>query len=101
MALQKKIYTTENTGAFAEYWKVSEISGNWLKKNITIKISGFISEETRLNQKLPLIEKSYVVETNMFELYFNPTQMENTDIIKKSYEFLKSNTYEFIDAIDV
>jgi hypothetical protein len=101
MALQKKIYTSENTGAFAEYWKVSEISGNWIKKTMTIKVAGFISHETRFADKLPLIEKTYNLEQNIFELYFILPQMENTDILKKCYEFLKMNSSEFTDALDV
>jgi hypothetical protein len=101
MALQKKIYTTDNTGAFAEYWKVSEISGNWIKKTIDIKVSGFISQETRFNDKFPLFEKTYNLNPNLFELYFTLPQMENTDILKKCYEFLKMNSSEFTDALDV
>ena len=101
MALKKKIYNVDNTGSFAEYWKISEISGNWITKNMIIKISGFISEETRLENRVPLLEKIYSVETSIFDMYFNNYQIENNSIIKKSYEFLKSNSIEFFDAVDV
>jgi hypothetical protein len=101
MAFQKKIYTLENNGVFAEYWKISEISGNWISKNITIKLSGFFSEDVRLQNKNSLMEKTYNVDSQMFELYFTPFQMQDTNIIKKCYEFLKMNSSEFTDALDV
>ena len=57
MALLKKIYTEDDTGVYAEYWKISEINSNWITNNIEIIMVGYISAEARESGKKPLLSR--------------------------------------------
>ena len=103
MALKKKIYTEDNTGVYAEYWKISEINSNWLTDRIEIILSGFFNEETRRLNKNPILKKiSYALGEDA-RIYFSAISMqpEGVDIIQEAYNFVKRVDRDFYDAEDV
>ena len=103
MALKKKIYTEDNTGVYAEYWKISEINSNWITNKIEIILSGFVSQEARLQGKNPLLKRSAYATGDQAIQYFSALVMqpEGIDIIREGYLFVKGNTLDFADAEDV
>ena len=103
MALLKKIYTEDNTGIYAEYWKISEINSNWLTDKIEIVLSGFFTEDSRRNGKNPLIRKTCYALGEDARLYFSAVSMqpEGIDIIQEAYNFVKRVDRDFYDAVDV
>jgi hypothetical protein len=105
MAFQKIIYTNDNTGVYAEYWKVSEITANWVTKTTGITLLGYLSHEARLNSKNPIMIKTFTTATERFDEFFSCANMqpEGIDIVKKAYQYIQYAVYssEFADAIDV
>jgi len=103
MALLKKIYTEDNTGIYAEYWKVSEINSNWLTDKIEIVLSGFFNQEARVDNKNPLSKKILYAMGEDARIYFSAIAMqpEGIDIIREAYNFVKKVDRDFIDAQDV
>lgn len=103
MALLKRIYTEDDTGVYAEYWKISEINSNWLNDKIEIVLAGFFNEDARRNNKNPLIKKvTYALGENA-RVYFSAISMqpEGIDIIKEAYNFVKMVDKDFYDAQDI
>jgi len=103
MALLKKIYTEDNTGVYAEYWKISEINSNWLTNRIEIILVGFISEEARFSGKSPLLKRIFTATGDHALQYFSAIVMqpEGIDIIHEAYMYVKGNTSEFYGSQDV
>jgi hypothetical protein len=103
MALKKKIYTDDNTGVYAEYWKISEINSNWLNDRIEIILSGFFNEETRRLNKNPVLRKTSYALGEDARIYFSAISMqpEGVDIIQEAYNFVKRVERDFYDAEDV
>lgn len=103
MALLKKIYTSDNTGVFAEYWKISEINSNWLTNQIDIKLVGYISQEARNNGRNPLLYRNITATGDQALQYFSVIVMqpEGIDIIHEAYLYVKGHNQEFLDAEDV
>lgn len=103
MAFKKKIYTEDNTGVYAEYWKISEINSNWLNDKIEIIISGFFNEEARRSNKNPILKKTCYAVGEDARLYFSAIRMqpEGIDIIQEAYNFTKRVDRDFYDAEDV
>jgi hypothetical protein len=103
MALLKRIYTEDNTGVYAEYWKISEINSNWLTDKIEIVISGFFDEASRRNNKNPLLKKTVYALGDQARIYFSAISMqpEGIDIIQEAYNFTKLVDLSFADAVDV
>ena len=103
MALLKKIYTEDNTGVYAEYWKISEINSNWLTDRIEIVLSGFFDESSRRNGKNPLIKKITYALGEDARVYFSAIAMqpEGVDIIQEAYNFVKRVDRDLFDAQDV
>ena len=103
MALQKKIYTNDNTGVFAEYWKISEINSNWIENKIEIKMVGYISQEARLSGKNSLLNRTITATGDQALQYFSAIVMqpEGIDIIHEAYMYVKGYNSEFLDAQDI
>jgi len=103
MALLKKIYTNDNTGVFAEYWKISEINSNWISNKIEIKIIGYVSQEARLSGKNALLDKTIIAYGDQALQYFSAIVMQpqGIDIIHEAYLYVKGYDPEFTDAEDV
>lgn len=103
MGLLKKVYTEDNTGAYAEYWKVTEINSNWLKDRIEITFSGFVSQNARIEGRNPLLRKVIIAENTDARDYFSPTSMQpdGIDIIRNSYVYAKRVDRDFFDAEDI
>jgi len=103
MALLKKIYTEDNTGVYAEYWKVSEINSNWLTNRIEIILVGFLSEEARFSGRSPLLKRTVTATGDQALQYFSAIVMqpEGIDIIHEAYMYVKGHAPDFIDAIDI
>ena len=103
MALLKRIYTEDNTGSYAEYWKISEINSNWITNKIEIKLIGFISEEARWGGRNPLMFKTSVAMGDHALQYFSAIVMqpEGVDIIHEAYMYVKGHQPEFYDAENV
>jgi hypothetical protein len=103
MALLKRIYTEDNTGSYAEYWKISEINSNWITNKIEIKLVGFISEEARWGGRNPLMFKTSVATEDQALQYFSAIVMqpEGVDIIHEAYMYVKGHQQEFYDAENV
>jgi hypothetical protein len=102
MALIKKIYTEDNTGVYAEYWKVSEINSNWITNKIEIILVGYISEDARRSEKSALLKRVAYATGSDAIAYFSAIVMqpEGIDIIREAYLYVKANSIEFHDAID-
>jgi hypothetical protein len=102
MGLLKRIYTEDNTGAYAEYWKVTEISSNWLTNRVEITISGFFDQSARLGGRNPLLKKVIIAENTDARDYFSPTSMQpdGVDIIRNAYIYTKRVDRDFTDAED-
>ena len=103
MALLKRIYTEDNTGIYAEYWKISEINSNWLTDKIEIVISGFFNQDARLNGKNPIMKKVVYALGSDARIYFSAIAMqpEGIDIIREAYNFVKRVDSDFFYAEDV
>jgi hypothetical protein len=103
MALLKKIYTEDNTGVYAEYWKISEINSNWLNDKIEIVLAGFFDEDSRRNNKNPLLKKTVYALGDQARTYFSAISMqpEGIDIIREAYNFVKMVDLSFTDAQNV
>ena len=103
MALLKKIYTEDNTGVYAEYWKISEINSNWLTNRIEIILVGFLSEEARFSGRSPLLKRTVTATGDQALQYFSAIVMqpEGIDIIHEAYMYVKGYAQEFYDSQDV
>lgn len=103
MALLKKIYTEDNTGVYAEYWKISEINSNWLTDKIEIVLAGFFDEPARRSGKNPLIKRVTYALGGDARTYFSAIAMqpEGVDIIQEAYNFVKRVDRDLYDAQDV
>ena len=104
MAFEKQIYTSDNTGVSANYWKITQIDTNWINKIISIKISGFLDEQSRMNNKSEIMHKQYTFDSLNFDNYFSVTSItgENLNILSQAYKCIKAlDTNEFGDALDV
>ena len=103
MALLKRIYTEDNTGVYAEYWKISEINSNWLNDKIEIVLSGFFDEASRRSGKNPLTKRVRYALGQDAKTYFSAIAMQpqGIDIIQEAYNFVKTFDAEFVDAQDI
>lgn len=103
MALLKKIYTEDDTGVYAEYWKISEINSNWITNNIEIIMVGYISAEARESGKKPLLSRITNASGEMALQYFSAIVMqpEGIDIIHEAYLYVKGYNPIFLDSEDV
>lgn len=100
MALQKTIYTSDNTGCAATYWAICDIEADWISKHCSLELMGYMSEQAFLDGKNPLITKTYEVRPDLFDLYFSEQVMnaENANIVKQACLYIKDYSGEFSDA---
>lgn len=103
MALLKTIYTEDNTGCAATYWKICDITMDWIKKHGSIELMGYMSEEAFNSSKNPMMTRKYEIRTDLFDTYFSEEVLngENITVITQALEYVKTySNGEFLDAIN-
>ena len=103
MALLKTLYTPDDTGCAATYWRICDLYGDWKEETMTVKLCGYLSQSARDNGKHQMMEKTYNLSGDLFKQYFSAEAMspEGKNVVSKGYEFIKGHAPEFIDAEDV
>ena len=100
MALQQIIQ--HPTGTSSQYWKIRTLSLNHTAKTGTVILDGYVSEQARLDNKIPLDERTIPVVD--FDVWFAPAVIDagGMNEVKSAYLFTKSITDgEFVGATDV
>lgn len=100
MALQQIIQ--HPTGTYSQYWKIRTLSLNHTAKTGTVILDGYVSEEARIDNKIPLDTRS--LDVMDFDLWFAPAVIDAVGMneVKSAYSFAKSITNgEFAGAVDV
>ena len=100
MALQQIIQ--HETGTYSQYWKIRTLSLNHTAKTGTIILDGYVSEGTRIVNKVPLDERT--LDVMDFDTWFAPTVIDAAGMneVKSAYSFAKSIVGgEFVGATDV
>lgn len=100
MALQKTIYTTDNTGCAATYWRICDIDADWITKHGSIEIMGYNNEQAFNDGRNPVITKVYEIREDLFDLYFSENIMnaQNVNVVSQAYLYIKDYSGEFNDA---
>ena len=100
MALQQIIQ--HPTGTYSQYWKIRTLSLNHTAKTGTVLLDGYVSEAARLDNKVPLDERTIPVID--FDTWFAPAVIDAAGMneVKSAYLFAKSITDgEFVGATDI
>jgi hypothetical protein len=100
MALQQIIQ--HPTGTYSQYWKIRSLTLNHTAKTGTIILDGYVSEQARLDNKIPLDERTITVFD--FDLWFAPAVIDAAGMneVKSAYTFTKSiPNGEFAGSTDV
>ena len=100
MALQQIIQ--HPTGTYSQYWKIRTLTLNHTAKTGTVIVDGYVSEQARLDNKIPLDERTIPVVD--FDTWFAPAVIDAAGMneVKSAYLFAKSITDgEFVGATDV
>ena len=100
MALQQIIQ--HPTGTYSQYWKIRTLSLNHTAKTGTVILDGYVSEEARIDNKIPLDTRS--LDVMDFDLWFAPAVIDAAGMneVKSAYSFAKSIINgEFAGAVDV
>jgi len=100
MALQQIIQ--HPTGTYSQYWKIRTLSLNHTAKTGSVLLDGYVSEQARLDNKVPLDERTLPVVD--FDTWFAPAVIDAAGMneVKSAYLFAKSITDgEFVGATDV
>ena len=90
------------TGTYSQYWKIRTLSLNHTAKTGTIILDGYVSEQARIDNKIPLDERTIPVVD--FDTWFAPAVIDAAGMneVKSAYLFAKSITDgEFVGATDV
>ena len=90
------------TGTYSQYWKIRTLSLNHTAKTGTVVLDGYVSEQARLDNKIPLDERTIPVVD--FDVWFAPAVIdaEGMNEVKSAYLFTKSITDgEFVGATDI
>lgn len=99
MALQKTIQ--HPTGATSSYWRVINVSLNYQDNNATVYMAGYINDQTRLDNLMPLDGRNYSIIGGDFTTYFSITELDkSTNPVEQAYIYIKTLP-EFQGAIDV
>ena len=103
MALQKTIYTPDNTGCAATYWKICDIAVDPMTKHGEIELMGYISSQAFSDGKNPVITNHYEIRHDVFDVYFSETVMnaEGVNIYTQGYQYIKAYSGDFADAEEV
>ena len=99
MALQQIIQ--HPTGTYSQYWKIRTLSLNHTAKTGTVVLDGYVSEQARIDNKIPLDERTIPVVD--FDTWFAPAVIDAAGMneVKSAYLFAKSITDgEFVGATD-
>ena len=102
MALNKTI--EHISGVNIEYWKIAKVDLNYLSYTGSVLLLGYISQEAREQNKVPLETKVVLINNNNFNTWFNLSILDevNNNQIKNAYNYLKSiEGGEFSNSIDV
>ena len=100
MALQQIIQ--HPTGTYSQYWKIRTLTLNHTAKTGTVLLDGYVSEAARLDNKIPLDERTIPVVD--FDTWFAPAVIDAAGMneVKSAYLFAKSIAGgEFVGATDV
>jgi hypothetical protein len=100
MALQQIIQ--HPTGTYSQYWKIRTLNLNHTAKTGTVILDGYVSEQARLDNKIPLDERTISVFD--FDVWFAPAVIdaEGMNQVKSAYTFTKSiPNGEFVGSTDV
>ena len=100
MALQQIIQ--HPTGTYSQYWKIRTLSLNHTAKTGTVVLDGYVSEQARLDNKIPLDERTIPVVD--FDVWFAPAVIDAAGMneVKSAYLFTKSITDgEFVGSGDI
>ena len=100
MALQQIIQ--HPTGTYSQYWKIRTLSLNHTAKTGTVILDGYVSEQARLDNKIPLDERTITVFD--FDVWFAPAVIdaEGMNEVKSAYDFTKSiPNGEFVGSTDI
>ena len=100
MALQQIIQ--HPTGTYSQYWKIRTLSLNHTAKTGTVILDGYVSEQARLDNKIPLDERTITVFD--FDVWFAPAIIDVAGMneVKSAYDFTKSiPNGEFVGSADV
>ena len=90
------------TGTYSQYWKIRTLSLNHTAKTGTVVLDGYVSEQARIDNKIPLDERTIPVVD--FDTWFAPAVIDAAGMneVKSAYLFAKSITDgEFVGATDV
>lgn len=104
MALEKQIFTPDNTGCSANYWKIAEINADWINNIIKVILHGYLSQQASEENRQPMLQREYVATGEAATLYFSmlSMQQQGVDIMQLAYQFVKGfPRSEFNDATDV
>ena len=100
MALQQIIQ--HPTGTYSQYWKIRTLSLNHTAKTGTVVLDGYVSEQARIDNKIPLDERTIPVVD--FDVWFAPAVIDAAGMneVKSAYLFTKSITDgEFVGSGDI
>lgn len=100
MALQQIIQ--HPTGTYSQYWKIRTLTLNHTAKTGSVILDGYVSEAARLDNKVPLDERTIPVID--FDTWFAPAVIDAAGMneVKSAYLFAKSiPDGEFAGATDV
>ena len=100
MALQQIIQ--HPTGTYSQYWKICTLTLNHTAKTGTVILDGYVSEQARIDNKIPLDERTITVFD--FDVWFAPAVIdaEGMNEVKSAYDFTKSiPNGEFVGSTDI
>lgn len=103
MALQKTIFTPDNTGCSANYWKICDINIDPTAKHGEIELMGYISEQAFIEGRNPVIIKNYEIRNDLFDAYFSEASMnvEGVNVYSQGYSYIIAYSGDFFDATEV
>ena len=76
MALQHIIQ--HQTGAASHYWRISEMYLYSLTKTGTVKIVGYVSEQARQQNMVPLDERTFQINSTEYDTWFASTSVDTS-----------------------
>ena len=102
MALQQIIQ--HETGAASHYWRVGSTDLNYAQKTASVTLLGYVSQDARDQNMVPLDRRAVSVSGADFDLWFAPSAVDpnGTNQVKNAYLYVKSIAGgEFAGAMDV
>jgi hypothetical protein len=92
MALQQIIQ--HPTGTYSQYWKISQTNLDYVNQTGTLVILGYVSEQARLDGKVPLDNKTFIISGSDFLQWFAPVSVDPEEInqVKNAYLCIKGLT---------